>query len=103
MNEIVGWIGSLLFAICALPQVVHTFKTKKTDDLSEIFLWLWFWGEIFTLSYILVDDIANKNYHVPLYFNYLFNLILLFYLIFAKYTYNSKPTGLATLIQKIKR
>ncbi len=100
-NEIIGWMGSILFAICALPQVIHTFKTKKTDDLSELFLWLWFWGEVFTLCYIFIDDIASQNYHIPLYFNYLFNLLLLFYLIFAKYTYNSKPTTLSIIRKRI--
>lgn len=102
-NEIIGWLGSILFAICALPQVIHTFKTRKTDDVSELFLWLWFWGEVFTLCYIFVDDIAKGNYHIPLYFNYLFNLLLLFYLIYAKYTYNTKPTTLNLLLKRIRK
>jgi len=100
-NEIIGWMGSILFAICALPQVIHTFKTKKTDDLNELFLWLWFLGEILTLCYIFIDDTATKNYHIPLYFNYIFNILLLFYLIFAKYTYNSKPTTLTFIKKKL--
>ncbi len=100
-NEIVGWMGSILFAICALPQVIHTFKTKKVDDLNEFFIWLWFLGEVFTLWYIIIDDITNQVYHVPLYFNYTFNLIMLFYLIYAKYSYNSKPTLLATLKRRV--
>jgi uncharacterized protein with PQ loop repeat len=103
LNDIIGWMGSILFAICALPQVIHTFKTKRTDDLNELFLWLWFWGEVFTLCYVLLDDIANKIYHVPLYFNYIFNLLMLVYLVFAKYTYNSKPTALDLLKKRIKR
>jgi uncharacterized protein with PQ loop repeat len=102
MNEVVGWIGSLLFAVCALPQVIHTFKTRKTDDVNELFLWLWFLGEIFTFSYVVVDDIASKNYHIPLYFNYAFNLLMLFYLIYAKYSYNSKPTSLSLIRKKIR-
>jgi uncharacterized protein with PQ loop repeat len=100
-NEIIGWMGSILFAVCALPQALHTFKTQKVDDLNELFIWLWFLGEIFTLWYIIVDDIANHNYHIPLYFNYVFNLILLFYLIYAKYRFNSKPTSLAMLKNRI--
>ncbi|MBL4559681.1 MAG: hypothetical protein JKX79_01725, partial [Labilibaculum sp.] len=77
------------------------FLKKKTDDLNELFLWLWFWGEVFTLCYIFIDDLASKNYHIPLYFNYVFNLILLFYLIYAKYTYNSKPTTLSLIRKKL--
>jgi uncharacterized protein with PQ loop repeat len=100
-NEIIGWIGSILFAVCALPQAIHTFRTKKSDDLSAMFLWFWFWGEIFTLSYILYSDFATGTYHFPLYFNYIFNLFLLFYLIYAKYTYSTKPTGLTMLKKKL--
>ncbi|MRT93228.1 PQ-loop repeat-containing protein [Ancylomarina sp. 16SWW S1-10-2] len=100
-NEIIGWMGSILFAICGLPQVIHTFKTKKVDDLNELFIWLWFLGEVFTFWYIIIDDINNQIYHIPLYFNYLFNLIMVFYLIIAKYKYNSIPTSLATLKHRL--
>lgn len=102
MNEIVGWMGSILFAICALPQVIHTFKTRRTNDVNELFIWLWFWGEVFTFSYVLVDDFSKQHYHVPLYFNYAFNLLMLFYLIYAKYAYNTKPTVLSVLWKKRK-
>lgn len=99
--EVIGWIGSVLFAICALPQAIHTYKTKKSDDLSEIFLWLWFLGEVFTLGYIILSDIAKSTFHAPLYFNYIFNLILLFYLIYAKYSYATKPTGFNYIKNKV--
>jgi len=102
-NEIIGWMGSILFAVCALPQAIHTFKTRKVDDLNELFIWLWFLGEVFTFWYILVDDFNNKIYHVPLYFNYLFNLIMLFYLIFAKYRYSTVPTALSLLKRRIQK
>jgi len=97
----IGWLGSILFAICALPQAIHTFRTKKSDDVSELFLWLWFWGEIFTLIYIFYSDYMQGNYHVPLYFNYLFNLFLLFYLLYAKYSYTTKPTALSIVRNKL--
>ncbi|MCT4614438.1 MAG: PQ-loop repeat-containing protein [Marinifilaceae bacterium] len=87
MNEFIGWLGSALFALCALPQAYQTFKTKSSKDLNFLFLLMWFFGEIFSFWYILYDDISKEIYHYPLYFNYLFNLILLFYLLYAKYTY----------------
>lgn len=96
MKEIIGWIGAFLFAICALPQAVKTFKTKSADDLSWLFLLLWFGGEILTFSYLIVDDIKLKTTHFPLYVNYIFNTILVIYLIYAKKTYliknNSRKT-----------
>jgi len=100
-NEIIGWIGSIFFAVCALPQAIHTYRTKRSDDLSEMFLWFWFWGEVFTLAYILYGDYMKGTYHFPLYFNYIFNLFLLFYLIYAKYTYSTKPSGLQSLKNKL--
>jgi len=89
--EVVGWLGSIMFSICGLPQLIKTWKSKRVDDLSALFLWLWFWGEIFTLIYILIGDIAQANYHIPLYFNYAINILIVFYLLYAKYTYKVEP------------
>ncbi|MCG8332762.1 MAG: PQ-loop repeat-containing protein [Chitinophagales bacterium] len=89
MNEYIGWLGSFLFAVCALPQVIQTFRTKKSDDLNSLFLLMWFLGEVFTLWYIVMEDFLNNIRHYPLYFNYIFNLLLLSYLLFAKYKYRS--------------
>ncbi|OFX17944.1 MAG: hypothetical protein A2033_15315 [Bacteroidetes bacterium GWA2_31_9] len=87
INEFVGWFGSIMLSICAIPQVIHTYKTKKAGDLSWGFLWLWFWGEIFTLIYIVYSDMDTKIYHIPLYMNYVFNTLLVVYLIYAKKYY----------------
>ena len=40
MNEIAGWISSAALALCALPQVLHTWRTGKTDGISLAFLTL---------------------------------------------------------------
>ncbi len=90
MHEIIGWFGAFLFAVCALPQAVKTFKTKKADDISWLFLWLWFFGEIFTFLYLIIDDIKLKTTHFPLYINYIFNIVIVVYLIYAKKFYKSK-------------
>ncbi len=87
IHNFLGWIGAILFGICAVPQVIHTWKTKSAKDLSWLFLLFWFFGEIFTLTYIFYDDFLNQIYHYPLYFNYIFNIVLLFYLLYAKATY----------------
>lgn len=89
MHEIIGWFGAFLFAVCALPQAVKTFKTKKADDISWLFLWLWFLGEIFTFLYLIIDDIKLRTTHFPLYINYIFNIVIVVYLIFAKKFYKS--------------
>ena len=75
--ETMGWIGSILFAVCGLPQAIESIKDGNSDGLTWSFLILWFLGEIFTLPYII------HNGSLPLLFNYSLNfcfvLIILFY------------------------
>jgi len=85
IHHVLGWIGAFLFAVCAIPQVIKTWKTKSAKDLSWLFLLFWFFGEILTLTYIIIDDILLTHY--PLYLNYILNIILLFYLLYAKKYY----------------
>ena len=81
MIEAVGWLGSILFSICALPQVWKTWKTKSAGDLSWLFLLAWFGGELFTAIYVLADP------KLPLLTNYAVNGACVVYLIWAKYAY----------------
>jgi uncharacterized protein with PQ loop repeat len=87
IHHTIGWIGAFFFAISAIPQALKTWKTKSAKDLSWLFLILWLAGEIFTLSYIIIDDIILRITHIPLYVNYIFNTIVLLYLIYAKRHY----------------
>lgn len=32
--EFIGWIGSMLFAFCGLPQAIHAFKHKHADGMT---------------------------------------------------------------------
>ena len=89
-HVVLGWIGAFLFAVCAVPQVIKTYRTKKAGDLSWLFLTFWLFGEILTLAYLLVDDHIEGIRHFPLYINYLFNTILVLYLIYAKAFYKTQ-------------
>jgi len=86
-NEIIGWIGNILFAICGIPQVIKTFRSKSAKDLSLLFLWLWFSGELLSFIYILTGDLETGDYHFPLYFNYIVNIFMACFLLYAKYYY----------------
>ena len=90
LTETIGWVGNILFAICGIPQVIKTYKSKSAKDLSIIFLWLWFWGELLTGIYIVNSDIINGISHFPLYFNYFINILMACFLIYAKYYYPIK-------------
>jgi MtN3 and saliva related transmembrane protein len=47
--QVTGSVAGLLTLGAVIPQVIHTIRTKKTRDLSLLFLWLAiaelsFWG-----------------------------------------------------------
>jgi uncharacterized protein with PQ loop repeat len=72
MMETLGWIGSILFALCALPQALHSIRHGHSDGLTWGFLGMWLSGEIFTLAYV-----ASKQDVLPLIANYAANLVFL--------------------------
>ena len=82
--DIIGWTGSILFAICGIPQAYQCWKQKHANGLSWAFLLTWFSGEILTLLYICLKPTLD----IPLIFNYTFNLaallIIFYYKIFKK-------------------
>ena len=61
--EIIGWIYTVCFAICYIPQIYKSIITKKVDDVSV---------SLFTLS--LVGYIAALTYTIG---EIGFNLILI--------------------------
>jgi uncharacterized protein with PQ loop repeat len=69
--EIIGWIGSILFAACGIPQAWQCYKNGNSRGLAWGFLITWLFGEILTIVYVL------PKMDIPLLFNYTFNLIVL--------------------------
>mgnify|MGYP000418236679 CR=1 FL=1 len=69
--ESIGWIGSVLFAMCGLPQAVECAKHGHARGLSWGFLLMWLGGEVFTIAYVVwkgSDPILLANYLVNLIF-----------------------------------
>ena len=86
MIEIIGWIGSILFAICAIPQAYHCWKTKSCHGMTWLFLLMWLFGEVFTIIYVVL-----QHFSWALIFNYVFNLLSLGVIIY--YKLNTKQEG----------
>lgn len=84
--ETIGWLGSILFAICGLPQAISCIKSGNAKGLDWFFLMAWFWGEVFTLMYIW----PKSDY--PLIFNYSLNLMFL--MVIFKYKIWERETPL---------
>ena len=80
MIELAGWLSSLALGLCAIPQVIHTWKTGKTDGISVGFLLLWLVGEVFGLIYLTGFDIMP----MPLLVNYMANTIAISYILWKK-------------------
>jgi uncharacterized protein with PQ loop repeat len=43
MNELCGWIGTILFTGCYVPQIYRTYLTKQVKDVSLV-MWLIQWA-----------------------------------------------------------
>ena len=50
--DILGWIGSILLAVCGAPEAYNAIK-NKTSSLSWAFLALWGFGEVFVFIPVL--------------------------------------------------
>ena len=81
--EMIGWMGSVLFSLCAYPQAIKSYKDGHSDGLSWYFLLMWFIGEILTLIYVSCTSAS-----LPLLANYLMNLLIL--LVIIKYKIQPK-------------
>jgi uncharacterized protein with PQ loop repeat len=68
--ETIGWIASILLAICGFPELIRTLKDKKCY-LGYGFLTCWYVGEIMAFIYIF------PKLDLPLLFNYSINIVIL--------------------------
>tara|TARA_R110000772_G_scaffold94214_2_gene191926 strand:+ start:202 stop:657 length:456 start_codon:yes stop_codon:yes gene_type:complete len=64
--EIIGWVYTICFAICYIPQIVKSLKTKKVNDISISLFVLSLIGYIcagaYTISSIGINAILLTNY-----------------------------------------
>ena len=81
--EVVGWFYTLCFAICYIPQIVKSLKTKKVNDVSVSLFILSLLGYISAIIYTLSDI----GFNLILITNYIFGAIcsLLMIIIFLCY------------------
>lgn len=81
MISLIGGLGVILLAICALPQTIKTIKNGNAKGMSQAFLWCWFLGEVFTLIYLFGKD----EYDYLLITNYSANILLLGIIVYYRY------------------
>ncbi len=80
--DAIGWIGSVLFAICGLPQAVQCWREGHARGLNWFFLLAWFGGEVLTMIYVWPkgDWPLLANYMV----NFVFLLVMLKFKLFER-------------------
>ncbi len=70
-GRMLGWVGAVFFAFCAVPQVIRTFKDGHARNLSALFLGMWLCGAVLCSGGTLLDVGV-----VPwLLFNYVLSLL----------------------------
>jgi len=80
--DAIGWLGSMLFALCGLPQAIESYRKKHSRGLTWMFLLMWLFGEILTFAYVLpkMDYPLLANYVV----NFLFLIVIIWFKAFPK-------------------
>jgi len=69
--QLLGWIATVLFTICYIPQIIKTLKTKTIEGLSFLLLFISFIANIVALWYAVLIDQA------PLQVKYVLAIVLL--------------------------
>ena len=77
--ELIGWLGSGLLALCAIPLAWECFKQRHANGISNTFIAMWMLGEILTFAYVL----PKQDY--PLLLNYSLNIVCLLVVIRYKF------------------
>jgi uncharacterized protein with PQ loop repeat len=77
--DTLGWMGGVLLALCAIPEVISSIRSKRCN-LSHGFLWMWYIGEWCILIPVVLQGMAGF-----LVFNYALNIALISVLMYYKY------------------
>ena len=81
MIEALGYIAGFLFAFCAFPQAIQSCKEGHSRGINNLFLWMWFLGEVLMTAYVYL----KHGLDMPLLINYWINTVLI--LVIMKYKY----------------
>ena len=55
-QELYGWVGDTIFVLAQLSQVYHTYKVKRTKDLSYSLICLFAIGNIMYTVFGIIDN-----------------------------------------------
>lgn len=68
---ILGWIATILFSICYIPQIIKIRKVKSVEGLSFLLLFISFIANVIALWYAFLIK------QPPLQFKYVFGILFI--------------------------
>jgi|TARA_A100000172_G_C3037434_1_gene109008 uncharacterized protein with PQ loop repeat len=81
--DIFGWIYTVAFGVCYIPQIIKTWRTKKVDDVSIGLFQLSIIGYISAALYVTTNVGAN----LILLCNYAFGGTCSIFMVYLYYKY----------------
>lgn len=79
--EIIGYLAGIIIAISLTPQVIKSWKTKSTKDISVI------WTLVYIIGLAIFEVYAVGIWSVPLIFTNIIELVLALSLLLLKIKY----------------
>jgi uncharacterized protein with PQ loop repeat len=84
MNEVVGWFGSLMFALCGFPQAWLSYKQGHSKGVSKLFILMWLIGELCYINYTLNKFGLIFPFFVNYFVNILFISVIIYFMVFPR-------------------
>lgn len=89
MADIIGWIGSVAFAVCGIPQAWECHQRKSAAGISRLFVTLWLVGEVcYVISVLMKFGWVNW-----MMFNYIANILSIVVITFYMIRDNRRARG----------
>jgi uncharacterized protein with PQ loop repeat len=79
-----GWIGSIAFAVCGAPLVYSCIRQKSAKSVNPVFLILWTVGEVCYIIQVCTD----YGFVIWMMFNYLLNSVFIVIILYYKVRYS---------------
>ena len=82
ITDTVGYAGGIILGICLIPQIIKIYQTKKVDNISYIWQFLYILGISLHLYYGIYYNL------LPIYIPTVIELILILIMLFMKIKYS---------------
>lgn len=82
--EVIGWLGSIFFAICCIPQAFMSYRKRDASNISWLFLVMWILAEVCSIVAMIGGGLP---WSTAIMFNYILNSCCLVVILYVKVKY----------------